>query len=500
MESDVGLQRLDRRGREPLEQRDHGGPAGDHPVLPEPDVGTTNWLFISNNGNLSQFTATDSWIWVVPFKDYSPGQTQLPFTSYADRGAGDRPVHVPDCSTPLSAPLPFGDTFQLQNPVVSGVSVPTVAPGGEFTITGSAFYPFLVQGVVIGGQALSPSSFTVLNDSQIEVVAPNTPGNAQSVVVKTGQGLSNGNVTINIGSPSQVSVQAQPVAAVAGQAFSNVTVATVTDSDPNANPAGFAATIDLGRRQHLERHAHRHRPGDLHRLGHHTYLTAGNYTFNVQVTDPAGNKATSTGTATVSAPNTGGGPQNLAARPVAAVAGRAFTNVTLATFTDSDPGVSPRRFHRRDRLGRRHDPVTTVTATGPGSSSSVLGRHLRDRRQLHVQRPGLAVTGPGNTKATATTTATVTSTSNNGGPTNLVANPVAAVANQAFTNVILGTFTDSDPNANPADFTAAIDWGDGISTASTTVTVAGLTDLRRPGHAHLCERRHLHLHYPGHRQ
>ena len=51
--------------------------------------------------------------------------------------------------------------------------------------------------------------------------------------------------------------------------------------------------------------------------------------------------------------------------------------------------------------------------------------------------------------------------------------PVSAVAGQAFTNQVVATFTDSDPNANPADFTATIDWGDGIKTPSTTVTAAG---------------------------
>jgi hypothetical protein len=345
--------------------------------FPNLAAGTTNWLFVSNNGNLSQFTATDSWIWVVPFKDYSAGQTNLPFTAYTDVGpvTGATTYQV---ERTLAAPLPFGDTFQLQNPVVSGVSVPTVAPGGEFTITGSAFYPFLVEGVVIGGQGLSSSSFTALNDSQIEVVAPNTPGNALSVIVKTGQGLSNGNVTINIGSPSQVSVQTQPVAAVAGQALSNVTEATVTDSDTNANPADFAATINWGDGSTSSGTLTATGPGTFTVSGAHTYVTTGNFTFSVQVTDPSGNKASSTGTATVSAPNTGGGPQNLTSQQVAAVAGKPFVNVTLATFTDSDPGASPSDFSAGIDWGDGiSTPITTVTEPQPGVFD-VLGTHTYD--------------------------------------------------------------------------------------------------------------------------
>jgi parallel beta-helix repeat protein len=58
-------------------------------------------------------------------------------------------------------------------------------------------------------------------------------------------------------------------------------------------------------------------------------------------------------------------------------------------------------------------------------------------------------------------------------PPNVVAQPVAAVAGRAFINVVVASFTDSDPNASPSDFAAAIAWGDGITTSSTTVIAAG---------------------------
>jgi hypothetical protein len=38
---------------------------------------------------------------------------------------------------------------------------------------------------------------------------------------------------------------------------------------------------------------------------------------------------------------------------------------------------------------------------------------------------------------------------------------------------VVATFTDSDPNASPSDFLAAIAWGDGITTSSTTVIADG---------------------------
>jgi hypothetical protein len=74
--------------------------------------------------------------------------------------------------------------------------------------------------------------------------------------------------------------------------------------------------------------------------------------------------------------------------------------------------------------------------------------------------------------AGASTTAEFALT-NTTGLQNLVVQPVAALAGQAFINVVLATFTDSVPGASPSDFRAGITWGDGITTASTTVIADG---------------------------
>jgi hypothetical protein len=49
---------------------------------------------------------------------------------------------------------------------------------------------------------------------------------------------------------------------------------------------------------------------------------------------------------------------------------------------------------------------------------------------------------------------------------------VAATAGQAVSSV-LSNFTDTDPNATPADFRAAIDWGDGTRSAGTVAPKSG---------------------------
>jgi hypothetical protein len=181
-------------------------------------------------------------------------------------------------------------------------------------------------------------------------------------------------------------------------------VSTVTDSDLNANPAGFTATIGWGDGSTSSGTITAAGPGTFNVTGTHTYLAAGTYTFGVQVTDPVGSKATATGTASVSAPNTGG-PQNLVAQLVAAVAGQAFTNVTLASFTDSDPNASPSDFTAAIDWGDGiTTPSTTVTAAGPGTFD-VLGTHTYLAAGTYIY--GVQVTDNKGRRVTSTGTAAV---------------------------------------------------------------------------------------------
>jgi hypothetical protein len=135
--------------------------------------------------------------------------------------------------------------------------------------------------------------------------------------------------------------------------------------------------------------------------------TPGTYSFHVQVTDPNGNKAAAAGTATVPTPSNSSGPQNLVTQPVGAVAGRAFTNVTLATFTDSDPGVSPPDFTAAITWGYGiTTPITTVTS-GASGVFDVLGTHTYVTPGTYTL--SVLVTDDKGHKVTTSGTATVSS-------------------------------------------------------------------------------------------
>src|SRR6185312_9602372 len=76
----------------------------------------------------------------------------------------------------------------------------------------------------------------------------------------------------------------------------------------------------------------------------------------------------------------------------------------------------------------------------------------------------LTITGPGNSQLTLGGTIEVTGNDNLTGSSNLV---LTGVPNQAFNNVTVATFTDSDTLTPASDFTTTIDWGDGTTTPGT---------------------------------
>lgn len=109
----------------------------------------------------------------MPFTAYSSTQQNITFMSQAFLGILSNALTANLTST---VPLPFGDTFSLQQPVVTSVSSTSVFEGDEFTITitGTGLYPSLVTGVLIDSESLEPSEFSTVSDTEITAVAPDT--------------------------------------------------------------------------------------------------------------------------------------------------------------------------------------------------------------------------------------------------------------------------------------------------------------------------------------
>jgi hypothetical protein len=167
-------------------------------------TGEANW-----NYRISQFPSgqeplsfVDAWIWQVPWALYGNlGVDAFPYNSVAaiefNRGSVDTyEVRLPQFD--VVVPFPFGQTFAIAQPVVTGVSPACVRAGDEFTIAGTGLYPSLLVGVLIDGAALGANQFASISDTEITVVAPDVRGTALPVVVQTTQGVSPAGVTVTI--------------------------------------------------------------------------------------------------------------------------------------------------------------------------------------------------------------------------------------------------------------------------------------------------------------
>ncbi len=159
------------------------------------DTGETIWqtLILGFNGQTT-LTFYNQWIWQVPFTAYTTAQQNVTFASQAILGILTNSVTANLNSV---VPLPFGDVFTLQQPVVTGLSSSTVEEGTTFTIQGTGLYPSLVSAVIIGGTAVNSANISNVSDTQIDVVAPFLCVDC-AVVVQTTQGTSNHDFTITI--------------------------------------------------------------------------------------------------------------------------------------------------------------------------------------------------------------------------------------------------------------------------------------------------------------
>jgi hypothetical protein len=175
-------------------------------------TGETHWGYLTESAPISVrqvVTFFNQWIWTVPFTTYPSGQRDVQLQSVATAALiyqkidssinkiYEQDVQVVNNLTSV-IPMPFGNTFALQPPVVLSVS-PTCANAGDtFTITGTGLYPGLVTAVLIGGSPLDSRQYSTMSDTAISVVAPAMAGASLPVVVQTSQGESNDNVTIEI--------------------------------------------------------------------------------------------------------------------------------------------------------------------------------------------------------------------------------------------------------------------------------------------------------------
>ncbi len=192
------------------------------------------------------------------------------------------------------------------------------------------------------------------------------------------------------------------VSTVEGAALSNQTVATFTTGNPSTTAAGYAASINWGDASPLVAGVISGPAGGPFSVsGPHTYAEEGNYTVTVNVTDlslPANTGTALSSAAVADAAITGTG------HAFTATTGASTGAVTVATFTDADPGAVATDFSATINWGDSSSSAGAVT--GPsGGVFAVAGTHTY---ATHGTFPvTVLVTDAGGSSTSPTTTASV---------------------------------------------------------------------------------------------
>jgi hypothetical protein len=241
-------------------------------------------------------------------------------------------------------------------------------------------------------------------------------------------------------------LQAANFNATEGTLASGVTVASFTNTNPTTPGSSYLETITWGDGSNSS--------GTITPSGttlavtaSHTYDHAATFSVGVTVTDGNGAQSSTVSTATVAAASitaTGGLSDT-------ALANSSVT-LSLATFTDANP----------------HDAASTYTATiswGDGTANST--------GTITGNNGSFSVTATHTYTSTGAYTATITITDADNTSTSTTSTVnVGQVLTGLKSNVVIATFTTSDPHAQASNFTATINWGDGTGTDATP-TVSG---------------------------
>jgi hypothetical protein len=245
-----------------------------------------------------------------------------------------------------------------------------------------------------------------------------------------------------------------------GQVLSNVTVATFTDTLTTSPASDFTATIDWGDGTPTSTVTPLGGGGTFTVVASHTY-TNDEGTNPISVTLRENSPGSAMATASASAVIGEGDVLAPVAQAISATEGLAFTNVTVATFSDTLTSSTPDGFSATIDWG---DGTTAKADIAPGTVSggngtfSVTGNHTYAEEGIFSVTVKLTDLAPGTATSTAMSTATVLDA-----PLTITRlfTPTPTLG-EAFTSEV-ATFTDANTGAPVSDFMATILWGDGTT-------------------------------------
>jgi hypothetical protein len=263
-----------------------------------------------------------------------------------------------------------------------------------------------------------------------------------------------------------------PLSATGATAFAGVnspatvTVATFTDADPNAGASSYSATIAWG--DGTSSAGVVAQSSDVFAVsGNHIYTTTGAFAPTATIQDVS-SSATATGSVFVST-------MTAAAQPVS-LAEATSTTVTLATFSDSQPGPDTAVIDWGDGTD-----ATDSVVSGASGNYTVSGSHAYEEGGAY--QATVTITNAASLTSVLSVAATVSDA-----PLTATGTNVSAAQGADLGAVVVATFSDADLNATADSFSASVDWGDGsYGDSSTTVTQAGSTFTVTDDHTYLTQ-------------
>jgi uncharacterized protein (TIGR03118 family) len=245
----------------------------------------------------------------------------------------------------------------------------------------------------------------------------------------------------------------------------NGAVAIFTDSNLDAIPQGFTAVINWGDGT-TDAGSVTGGSGTFTVSGSHTYAFDGFFALAVNLVDraPGIAEGVATGTATV---NEDAGFA-ITASTLTGTEGTSLSAVTVATFTDAG-STQPSTHYSATIDWGDGTSSTGGSVNGSNGAYTVTGTHAyASEGTFH---PVVTITEQ---NSPATISATGTATMADADVLTATGATITPTQNSPFTGTV-ATFTDAFAGAVAADFTATIDWGDGSSTSTGAVTLAGGT-------------------------
>jgi hypothetical protein len=311
----------------------------------------------------------------------------------------------------------------------------TVSGSGQsFTVTGTHTYADEEGNEITGDSPLMKVSITRTVDSV--TIAP-----TGTVLVSDADFLTGISKTVG-SSPNQ--------------ALTNVTVATFTDPYLGNIAGDFKATIEWGDGSAADTGTVSGSNGSFTVTGSHTYTANGQFNVTVGILEdiPSPSQIATVGSKAIIGLAPGQFSLSTAAEGVL------LSGQPVATFNDGNTSDTVAAFTANIDWG---DGTTTPgTIAGASGSFTVTGTHtFADEGDEPV---AVSVTRTADAE-TATIAGTTTVTESD--TLSITANNISGNPGQPFSSVQVATFTTSFTGNVASDFTAAIDWGDGTTTAGT---------------------------------